>query len=90
MNKKDMVRQKNPFFSPKVGIQPKFLIKRFTLTFIAEYEYDISKLGWRRTAFAVHDPLTIEKFRQSCFTGMVGCSYRLFNYSKPGTYKGAN
>ncbi|MCW3086563.1 MAG: hypothetical protein JWP12_3929 [Bacteroidetes bacterium] len=77
----EQVRQKNPFFSPKVGIQPKLLIGKFTVTLIAEAEYDVSKPNWRRLNVANKDKTDIAKFRQSGITTLIGVSYKLINFA---------
>jgi hypothetical protein len=71
----ELIRQKNPFFSPKIGLQPKIRFGKMALSFIAEYEYDVSKQGWRRTLFSTTNKTTINNFRQSGFTGQVGIGY---------------
>lgn len=46
----DNSKKINPFFSPKLSIQPKIRIwKRFLLSLIIEYERDISKVNWKET-----------------------------------------
>jgi hypothetical protein len=67
--------QKNPFFAPKIGVQPKIKLGRIALTFIFEYDYDISKTSWRRTLFAKVDQVNIAPFRQTALTGQVGLGY---------------
>jgi hypothetical protein len=42
-----LIREKNYFFSPKVGIQPKIKIGKIGLTFIVEYEYDVTNPNWK-------------------------------------------
>src|ERR1700741_236336 len=39
----ELVRQKNPFFSPKIGLQPKFIINRIAISLRCEYESDVSR-----------------------------------------------
>ncbi len=73
----EQVRQKNPFFSPKIGIQPKLLIGKFIVTLIAEAEYDVSKPGWRRLNVANKDKTDIANFRQSGITTLIGVSYMI-------------
>ena len=72
------MRQKNPFFSPKIGLQPKFQAGRFNITLIAEAEEDISKRNWRRLLVANADKTNISGFRQSGITTMIGIGYQLF------------
>lgn len=43
----EYISQKNPFFSPKISIQPKVIIKRFAISLIAEAEYDVSNPAWK-------------------------------------------
>ncbi len=38
---------KNPFFSPKLSLQPKTKIGKSFLSFIIDYEYDISNYKWK-------------------------------------------
>ena len=81
----ELVRQKNPFFSPKIGIQPKLQIKKFTINLIVEAEYDISKSSWRKTIPANSNKITINKFKQTGYTALVGISYKIINYDKDAT-----
>ena len=73
----ELVRQKNPYISPKIGIQPKLVLNKFSITFIAEAEYDISKTNWRRLNIATGEKTALAPFRQSGITAMIGVSYRL-------------
>lgn len=72
----EQVRQKNPFFSPKIGLQPKLQIGRLDITLIAEAEYDVSKPGWRRLNVANADKVSIGRFKQSGYTMLAGIGYR--------------
>jgi hypothetical protein len=76
----EIVRQKNPFFSPKLGIQPKISIGRFNISVLVEAEYDVSKTSWRRMTNSNKDKINIDKFRQTGITTLVGMSYRLLRY----------
>lgn len=73
----ETIRQKNPFFSPKIGIRPKLNIGRVSFSILAEAEYDISKTSWRRLNIANPDKVNIDKLRQSGLTTLIGISYRL-------------
>ena len=61
----EWARQKNPFFSPKVSIQPKVRIKKIVLSLRGDYEYDISKPSWRRTYFANKNKIDLDKFKET-------------------------
>ena len=61
----EWARQKNPFFSPSLTLQPRFLIGRMVLSLIAEYEFDISSPNWRRTYFATKNKIDLQKFRDT-------------------------
>ncbi len=76
----EIVRQKNPFFSPKVGIQPKLQIRKFVISLIVEAEYDISKLNWRKTIRANDTKITIDRFKQTGYTVLLGVSYKFIKY----------
>lgn len=72
----DYISQKNPFFSPKISIQPKVIIRRFAISLIAEAEYDLSNPAWKAKRWnqkAVH-PLS--SFHQTCYTGLISIGYR--------------
>ena len=42
----ELMRQKNPFFAPKIALQPKIRIKKIAISLTIEYDYDISKSTW--------------------------------------------
>lgn len=77
MHGNELIRQKNPFFSPKAGIQPWFKFGRMAITAIVEYEYDVSKTSWRRTWFANSNKVTVDRFRQTGLTAQLGVSFML-------------
>ena len=46
--KSDSLRsQKNPFFAPAIFFNPRLFIGHFSFGFRADYQFDISKTGWR-------------------------------------------
>jgi len=59
----EWVRQKNPFFSPKLSLQPKIVIGKIILSVRADYEWDISSKNWRRTVFATKDKINLDSFK---------------------------
>jgi hypothetical protein len=75
MFQNELIRQKNPFFSPKIGLQPKINFGPLSLTFFAEYEYDISKSSWRKTSLADNNKIKINTLRQTGITGQIGIGY---------------
>lgn len=81
----ELIRQKNQFFSPKIGIHPRFHIKKFTIGIIAEAEYDISKTSWKKMAASKGEKIIIDKFKQTAGTVSIGISYR---FLKHGNIKG--
>jgi hypothetical protein len=80
MYKNELIRQKNPFFSPKVGIQPWIKLKKLTLTLIMEYEYDVSNTGWKRTYFSNKNKIAIAPLRQTGVTVELGISLNMANF----------
>ena len=73
----ELVRQKNPFFSPKLGLQPKVRLGHIIISFIVEYEYDISKSNWRRTLFSNNDKVSLNNLKQTGLTGLVAIGFTL-------------
>jgi hypothetical protein len=71
----ELVNQKNPFFSPKVGLQPKIKLGRLAISFIIEYEYDISNSNWKRTYFSNNTKTNLNSLRQTGITGQLGIGY---------------
>jgi len=43
----EFLQYRNPFFSPKVIVEPRFNLKRFVWAIRAEYLLDVSKGGWK-------------------------------------------
>ena len=73
----EFLRQKNPFFSPKIGIQPKLRIGAVSITAIVEYAYDLSKPGWRKTNFANDQKVNMSGLRQTGINAQLGMGYIL-------------
>lgn len=70
-----LINQKNYFFSPKLGIQPKIKIGKIGLTFIIEYDYDITNPNWKKMAFNNNEIIKVKPLRQSSVTGQIGIGY---------------
>lgn len=73
----EVIRQKNSFLSPKIGITPIFSLGKFKLHLSLEYAYDISKTSWRRTYFANSNKIVLDNLRQSAITAQIGISYSI-------------
>jgi hypothetical protein len=71
----ELIRQKNGYFSPKIGIQPKIIFNNIALSFILECDYDITNPNWKKTLFSSKDQLTMDKYRQSAVTAQVSLGY---------------
>lgn len=76
LSKNEYISQKNQFFSPKISLQPKFIIKRISISVIVEAEYDVTNPGWNRPIFERKDPYLLKPFHQNCFTGLVSIGYK--------------
>lgn len=72
----EYISQKNPFFSPKISIQPKVIIKRFAISLIAEAEYDVSDPAWKAKRWNQKAAHPLSPFHQTCYTGIVSIGYR--------------
>lgn len=60
----DPAAWKNPFFSPKLTLQPRILMWKFALSVRAEYEFDISKRQWNKIGEG-SGPARLDDFDQS-------------------------
>lgn len=76
LSKNEYISQKNQFFSPKIMIQPKLIIKRISISLILEAEYDVTNPGWNRRIFERKNPYLLKPFHQNCFTGLVSIGYK--------------
>jgi hypothetical protein len=76
--KNDFISQKNQFFSPKISLQPKFIIKRIAISLIVEAEYDISNPAWRQPKFERKGNYLLRPFNQTCITGLVSLGYKFY------------
>lgn len=79
LSKNDVITLKNQFFSPKVTLQPKLIIKRFVLSLMLEAEYDVSNPKWKQTVFERKDLYLLQPFHQSCYTAVVSIGYKYFH-----------
>ncbi|MES2762264.1 MAG: hypothetical protein V4677_08655 [Bacteroidota bacterium] len=77
LSKNEFITQKNQFFSPKITIQPKAIIKGFVISLIAEAEYDVSNPAWKQTFFERKEPHLLLPFHQTCFTGVLSIGWWL-------------
>lgn len=73
----ELTRQKNPYFAPKIGLQPKIRIKKIAISLTVEYDYDISKSTWRKTLFANSNKVNIDKLSQTGLTAFIGIGYAI-------------
>lgn len=71
-----VISQKNPFFSPKISIQPKIIIKRFAISCILESDYDITNPKWNGTFFNPKEKHLLQPFQQSCYTVLFSIGYK--------------
>jgi len=69
--------QKNPFFSPKIAFKPTFYVSRFFLSFIFEYEYDVSKASWKKLGSGSSEVILLDKVSQTGLSVLVNLGFRL-------------
>jgi hypothetical protein len=77
----EQIREKNPFFSPKLGMELKLLPGKFSISLLAEAEHDISGTSWRKTARAADRTIPVGKLNQDGITCLLTLSYHLLNYT---------
>jgi hypothetical protein len=78
LSKNEFITQKNQFFSPKITLQPKFIIKRIAISFMLEAEYDVSNPAWRQTVFERKELRLLQPFHQTCYTALVCLGYKFY------------
>lgn len=61
------VNQKNPYFSPKVSLTPRFTFGRISIQMNIDYGLDISKKNWRKTNLSNSPKLSLP---QTSMTGL--------------------
>lgn len=79
LSKNDLITQKNQFFSPRMTIQPKAIIKRFSISLMLSAEYDVSNPMWRQTVFERKDLYLLYPFHQTCYTALISIGYKYFH-----------
>ncbi len=75
MYENELLRQKNPFFSPKLAVEPAIRFGNCIISLKGEYEYDVSGANWRRTWFANKDKVNLNAFHQSGLTTLISVGY---------------
>jgi hypothetical protein len=66
----NQVDLKNPFFSPKICLQPKIAIKKLVLSLRAEYDFDVSNTLWQRKSSSSVNKVNVANFKQNCLTAL--------------------
>lgn len=78
LTQNEYISQKNPFFSPKITIQPKIIIKRIAISCILEAEYDVTNPKWYGTFINLKAPRLLIPFNQTCMTALVSLGYKFY------------
>jgi len=76
-SKNELLKQKNPFFSPNLTLHPKLAVGKVVLSLRADYEIDISSNRWRRTISAKGNTIPLNTFNQSGATLFLCLGYKL-------------
>lgn len=88
MYKNELIRQKNPYFSPKISISPRARVGKVVISLNLDYELDISKPGWRGTLFANSNKINVNNLRQSGLHGFLTIGRFIGDSSKESYGKG--
>ena len=70
-----LYNQKNPYFSPKLTIQPRYRVKKIIFSLTFDYSYDVSKGKWKDTRINKKNVATIKDFKQSGLTALFSIGY---------------
>jgi hypothetical protein len=77
-----LTEEKNPYFSPKIRLQPTLSLGLIRLSLHIEYEYDISKKNWRKTNFSKSDNINLNKTSNSGLNVLASIGYIIKNKSE--------
>lgn len=69
----NLVKEKNPFFAPKISLQPRVCLNKLVISLTMEYDYDISKARWLFTGGTAN----LNSLKQSGFTTFINIGYAL-------------
>lgn len=78
------VNQKNPYFSPKISLTPRVIIRNICLQIQIDYEVDISKKNWRRTNFSDSPKINLPQTSNTGVTILTSIGYVLSTKNKKG------
>ncbi|MDP2385402.1 MAG: hypothetical protein Q8M29_03450 [Bacteroidota bacterium] len=72
-----LVRSKNGYFSPKGTLLLRITIKKIVLSFLGEYDRDISAGKWKKLKYGSENTINPNSFYQSAYSFSIGLGYRL-------------
>jgi hypothetical protein len=74
------INQKNPFFAPKLSLQPKINLNKITIAIRIEYEYDISQPTWSYQRNRPNRYDGVNSFNQTSLTCIASIGYIVNKY----------
>lgn len=74
----DAFSQIKPFFSPKLSMQPKFIIKRITISINLDFDYDLINEKWKRDFMTSSGYINTSRLPNSGLNCAVGIGYYLY------------
>lgn len=75
---KDAFSQIKPFFSPKLSMQPKFIIKRITISINLDFDYDLINEKWKKDFMVSSGYINTSRLPNSGLNCAVGIGYYLY------------
>jgi hypothetical protein len=72
-----LIKLKNPYLAPSIGITSRINIKRISMHIRGSYDYDITKKNWRRTFFSRTEKVTISETKLSGIMIFAGIGYNI-------------
>ena len=72
-----LVRSKNAYFSPKGTLVLRITIKKIVLSFLGEYDRDISSGKWKKLKYGSENTISPNSFYQSAYSFSIGLGYKL-------------
>lgn len=75
LNDKVSVNRKNPYFAPKLSLQPKINLNKIAISIRIEYEYDISRSNWFYRSNRSNRYVDVKSFNQTSLTCFASIGY---------------
>lgn len=77
LSDKESINQVNPYFAPKISLQPRLNFNKISISFRVEYEYDISRSNWLNRSNQSTQYRDVNNFNQTSLICFASIGYSL-------------